>query len=154
MGLWLVSGSGLRNLQLGVLITGALLSTGQEWNKGQNIWVELAKQLDLQGFCLQGGLTSQDLFTSCLWGIPASLQTLLDNHQVNYDSLNDWRKLICEQTREMLRICVVNTTKAEACVEFQGPSGLGGPDVSNTDLHCETKMSGGTILCHMLMPKG
>lgn len=79
---------------------------------------------------------------------------LMENHQLNCDSLNGWRKLNCEQTRDMIRIWVANTSTAEACVVFQGPSGLAGPDVSNTDLQCDSQIWGNSIPCNMLMPKG
>ncbi|XP_059576733.1 uncharacterized protein LOC132247730 [Alligator mississippiensis] len=62
-------------LSLGFLGLEGLLH--RKFEKNQNVWIYLAKEVvNTTHFCLAGGTSVQDVFTSCLIGMPTPLETL------------------------------------------------------------------------------
>lgn len=157
-----MEGSGRWNFFWGLIILSTQTPIAQEWIPERNFWLDLADKLKLTSFCLKPDLSPQRLFTSCLWGVPASLETLLQSKEISHESLYDWSQLISplsvratlKKDEKMFQIGLANTTAAEACVFFETDYSTPGPNVTNANMKCKHLVRGQTVTGYVIMPKG
>ncbi|XP_059584597.1 uncharacterized protein LOC132250851 [Alligator mississippiensis] len=107
-------------LCIGVMFLGSKGLVHQRFEKSQNVWVYLAKDvLNVTHFCLAGGTSVEDIFTSCLIGVPTPLEAVRNQTwfasegigvPINYTNYPMWGTITTERNASTFEIDLLTVT--------------------------------------------
>ena len=95
------------------------------FKQDENIWVYLAKNVNISDFCLAKGTYVEQTFTSWLIGVCTPLESLrhytIFEHmekKMTYSDIYNWGPVVTMKDREMFSLEVANVAPATECATF------------------------------------
>ncbi|XP_059589230.1 syncytin-2-like [Alligator mississippiensis] len=154
-------------LCIGVMFLESTELVHQRFEKSQNVWVHLAKDvLNVTHFCLVGGISVDDIFTSCLIGVPTPMEALQNQTwftsrgiggPINYTNNSMWGTITTEKNASTFEIDLLTVTSPgnTSCANFVNCTQACKSLTKETKIfNCSDMTNVSCNYVHVILPRG